>query len=165
MRTETIKIFQYSELSKEAKEKARKWYLDGDNTPFLTENIEESIKEDLEEKDIKIIKNFEVHYSLSNSQGDGVMFEGLFLFKGVHFRVKHYGHYYHGNSKTIESLRDDDKEIPPKLDEEFNNLYVEICKKAEKVGYAEIEYQESEEAIAETMEANEDDFLEDGTRW
>lgn len=67
MRTETIerKIYTFSELSENAKEKVKQWYLDGKEAEIFTEMCEERILEILSNSDLK------VQYSLSSCQGDG----------------------------------------------------------------------------------------------
>lgn len=44
----------------------------------------------------------------------------------------------------------------------LTEIYLDLCRKLENTGYAEIEYQNSDEAIIETIEANDYDFTEDG---
>ena len=64
----------------------------------------------------------------------------------------------HGNfdySRITEELR----EITEK---EFKEIYFKICDELEKEGYNFIEYEDSEEAIKETIEANEYKFRENG---
>lgn len=55
-------------------------------------------------------------------------------------------------------------EVVEKVEEMLINIYLELCKQLEKEGYADIEYQDSDEAIKETIEANEYEFTEDGTQ-
>lgn len=43
MRTEQVNIYLYSELSDEAKEKARDWYLDGEDFSWITEEARETL--------------------------------------------------------------------------------------------------------------------------
>lgn len=47
----------------------------------------------------------------------------------------------------------------------IENKYLELCKELEKQGYSEIEYQQSDTAIQETILANNYDFLKDGTQY
>lgn len=69
MRTETVtnvyNVFKYNELSEEAKEKAKQWYLDGQIPDIFTYDC----KEDLHNLFGK--NNLDVQYSLSYCQGDG----------------------------------------------------------------------------------------------
>ena len=69
MRTEIVtteyKIYKYSELSNDAKETVKRWYLDGQE-PFI---FTEDVKQDLYNLFGK--NNLNVQYSLSCCQGDG----------------------------------------------------------------------------------------------
>lgn len=67
MRTATVeyKVYKYNELSEEAKEKAKQWYLDGQESFIFSEMV----KEDLYSLFGK--NNLDVQYSLSYCQGDG----------------------------------------------------------------------------------------------
>ena len=119
------------------------------------------LKEKLEERGIKYdTDSIDVRYSLSNSQGDGFMFEGkLYDDKGREIRIKHGGgHYYHSHSKEIDYPEASEKDYA-----EFDKTYHAICKDMERIGYDEIEYEQSAEAFEQTCEANEWTFREDGT--
>lgn len=67
MRTATIeyKVYKYNELSDEAKEKAKEWYLNGQEEFIFTDMC----KEDLYNLFGK--NNLDVQYSLASCQGDG----------------------------------------------------------------------------------------------
>lgn len=54
-----------------------------------------------------------------------------------------------------------DKVITAAL-EVVQNKYLKLCKELEDAGYDEIEYQDSDEFIIETIEANEYEFTEEG---
>lgn len=75
MRTENVNIYEYDELSVEAKEVARKWYTDSMNEDFSfeSEQITESFTDELSELGYTDV---EVNWSLSHCQGDGVAFYG-----------------------------------------------------------------------------------------
>lgn len=47
----------------------------------------------------------------------------------------------------------------------LENVYMELCKKLEKDGYADLEYRNSDEYQKESIEANEYEFTEDGERF
>lgn len=168
-----IKLFSYDELSKQAKEKALVEWIDGNDYPFLSDNLNEKLHELLLENGIHDLndtskpgtKPTQVLYSLNYSQGDGAMFEGKYLWREYLVKIKHSDHYYHSNSKTIEITKlVDGQEI--EADEitaqEFENIYQKICKALEEFGYEEIESEDSEEAFIETCEANEYTFEENG---
>lgn len=123
MRTETLYIYKYEELSDEAKANARAWYRNGDD--FWAECVIDDAKE------IAALMGWEidkVYYSGFWSQGDGACFEGIMRynkrcvklvesyapldkelhriarawqdlqrrnFYALRASVKHRGHYYH----------------------------------------------------------------------
>lgn len=76
MRTKEVKLFQFDELSDEAKEKAREWYREasiGDD--FWHENVIDDAKHVLTFAGFEIDK---IYFSGFWSQGDGAQFEGSF---------------------------------------------------------------------------------------
>lgn len=72
MRIETVeyKVYQYNELSEEAKEKARQWYLDGQESFMFTETVNEDLYNLFGKTNLK------VQYSLGYCQGDGLNIYG-----------------------------------------------------------------------------------------
>lgn len=159
--TKTIDVYEFDELSQEAKDRARKDYNDDTcDYPFLTDDLREYIHEELKERGYTVEgistsanPSIRPYYSLSYCQGDGLMFEATLTDKdGNTYEIKHAGHYYHEFSKDITATDKDGEEIDPKrFDEE---VYIPICQKVAQRGYDEIAYQESEEYFAETCEAN-----------
>jgi hypothetical protein len=166
MQTLTYNIYTLDELDDKAKEKAREWYRDGNNFPFLEEAMIERAHELLKEAKIKA-DNVKVFYSLSYCQVDGAMIEMTGTWGKYHFTVKQSGRYYHYNSKNIE-LWNESGEVSLDADEkvycEFNDLYVDICHKLEKYGYACIDAENEDSIVDETILANAYTFLVDGTR-
>lgn len=166
-------VFSFEELSQEAKDKARESFNEDMDYPWLTDDIREYIHEGIEEAGYKVVgvatsENPAINpfYSLSYSQGDGVMFEGTFEDKdGNYFTTKQSGNYYHSGCTSITGTDQEGNEIYDDNEAfvKFKEVYEKICDEVEKRGYNEIEYQESEEAFAETCEANEFTFLESGT--
>lgn len=67
MRTATVnyEVFKYNELTDEAKEKVRQWYLEGQEAYFFTSDCKEDLYNLFGENDL------DVQYSLSYCQGDG----------------------------------------------------------------------------------------------
>jgi hypothetical protein len=173
MRTKTIYLYRFDELSKEAKDKAIEYFREQEEFYFLEDDMKNELDNILDDnEDIKAIGETKVYYSLSYSQGDGVMFEGQFKmskYPNLIFEVKHSGHYYHEYSKTTEIIEDFDEGEPMstneyrKADLEFEKWYLETCINLKKYGYEVIEYEQSDEAITEFIEVNEYEFLEDGT--
>lgn len=171
MKTIETKVYEYDELGKEAQEKARAWYKEGNEYPFLVEDMRETLETLLKECGWKC-EDPKIFYSLSYSQGDGAMFEGTvhFTYKKRKYiaNVRQRGLYYHYNSKDFDIVSDDDEQKEVyygDVHEYFNNNYVDICKKLESAGYSHIEGEDNEENIAENIRANEYTFTEDGKRF
>ncbi len=163
MKTFSINLFDYSELSEEAKKKARNTYKANNDYYNLENDMIDFINQLLPEYEIE--GDATPYWSLSYCQGDGAMFEGSFYWKGYSVNVKHSGRYYHSNCKEIDivdSSKDDSPDAPKEVYQEFEELYQEICKKLEKHGYSCIEYEDSEEFIADQFDCNEYKFLESG---
>ena len=59
------------------------------------------------------------------------------------------------NTDNIDSVVD-------KVRSDLEDLYLDLCSKLEKQGYEQIEYEQSDEYIEETIIANEYEFTEDG---
>ena len=140
-----------------------------DDFPFLEENLKDVLEEELKKNKLKFDSDLKIYFDLGYSQGSGVMFEGIITTDKAEFKIKHIGHYYHYNSKEIELIKlfEKNKEIyidefnkrqdkkAEKLEEEFNILYKEICKKIEKMGYEIIENTQEENILRSGF----DDFL------
>lgn len=163
MKTKTINLYEIEELNEKAREKAfsqlREFISDN---KFLKEELTEHTKELLLKEGIEYF-NLEIFYSLGCCQGDGVMFEGRFSYKGNIFIVKQSGRYYHYNSKIISGYNNDSgDETTTEEENDFNEIYVDICKSLEKLGYSNIEYNNSEINLIEMCKANEYIFQENG---
>lgn len=179
MQQKTITLYEYSELSPEAKKRAHQHYVEQDFDGFaLQVHLDNAIEPLLEQNGIVPVstadkkhdsKYAKIYYSLSHSQGDGAMFEGTFSWKSYTVNIKHSGRYYHSQSKTIEIEGTDgfghyDESEYEKLYAEFEAIYQTICKELEREGYACIEDEQSEAHFIEDCNANEWTFREDGTR-
>jgi len=159
--TREYTLYNFDELSQEAKDNARNKFNENEDYPFLQADLRENIHEELIERGYSH-ETITPFYSLSYCQGDGLMFEGVVTDKdGNTYTIKHRGHYYHERSSQIEGEDKDGNEIDTKDFEE--NVYIPICKLVRDRGYSEIEYQQSEEHFAEICEANDYTFLSDGT--
>lgn len=172
MKQKTITLYEYSELTPEAKKKAHKEWLEGSFDEYgLAVHLDNLISELLEQYNIKPCGNTQyakIRYSLGYSQGDGVMFEGSFQWGDFWLSIKHFGRYAHCYSKTLQI--DDARTAEglkvlnlEKAERDFEKIYQTICNKLEKAGYAYIEDMESEGAFIEACNANEYTFREDGT--
>lgn len=175
MKTKTIQLYEYAELSPEAKEKALSTWRNEDFDSYgLQVHLDEAISVLLERHGIVPVATADgryqsqyarVYFSLSHSQGDGVMFEGTFHWKKWHVVIKHSGRYYHSNSKEIDITTNDQffDEADEATCDRFEAIYQSICKELEREGYAYIDEAESEDAFIEACNANEWTFREDGT--
>jgi len=184
MRIKEVNVYTYGELSERAKDKVKHW-LNDDDSFLLTDTLENDLSEFYK------IPHAELSYSLSSCQGDGVSFTGRWeneeamtilnkvydnkvparLIKVLPYftlkfeRISHqcaheytvqtelYSHRYYGKAlaKFIESC-----------EETINEWRIGICRELEKTGYAELEYQNSEECMIETCEANDYEFYANG---
>lgn len=165
MKTVPLNLYEYKELSTEAKEKALKEYRNSNDYPFLDEELKEKCKELLEKHNIKTVDGPKLFYSLSFSQGDGVMFEGEFIDGKYTVYVKHHGHYYHKRSASFEVQETDnlgEHVENEKVEKAFIDMYEDICNDLEKAGYKHIEVEDSEETFIEACEANEWTFEVNG---
>ena len=163
MKKITINLYNYEELSKEAKAKALTEWNDRDNDyPFLEEDIKDTCTTLLTKYGITG-DPVEVSYSLSYCQGDGAMFYGTFTWKDYSIKITHVGRYSHSNSKEIEMLNAQTGINAPEASERaFEIIYQSICEAMETRGYAHIEAERSEESFAEQCEANGYTFEENG---
>ncbi len=157
-----ITLYEFSELSDKAKQRALDEFREtNDSASYqLQSHLINLLKEELEDRKIEYdTDSIDVRYSLSYSQGDGLMFLGKLKWAGEDVTITHAGgHYYHSRSRDIDAPTLSEREY-----EDFSQVYQSICKKMEKIGYDEIEYQNSEEHFAEMCEANEWTFEENGT--
>lgn len=163
MRIEQVNIYKFDELEDEAKNKAIADYYELENYPFLQTDLTEVAKTLLTEKNITY-KNLVLYYSLSYSQGDGLCFIGDFEFKNESYKITHNGRYYYANSVSIEAMKDFlnivDEDV--KFNMEFQNLYLEICKKLERHGYSILDYRMTYKEFSEFCESNEYEFYKSG---
>ena len=160
---DTYNVYNFDELSEDVQEKVLDKFRENRDLPFLSEDLSEYLAEKLKDNKITYKEMPEVFYSLSYCQGDGVMFEGTVYWKSYTAKIKQSGHYYHYNSKNIELFSTKtDKEASDKVYQQFNDIYVDMCKELEKYGYEQIDYALSEKAIKETIDANEYEFTENG---
>jgi hypothetical protein len=204
--TETKNIYKYEELSEEAKETVKQWYL---NDEFRTQDFEEITLEELHE----LFKNskLKVQFSLNSCQGDGLNIYGKLnlmnvfsairntenkeLFEKYNYKFSEY------EQKTIEAYMKvcgNEIELPYNsrycycvADEinfanewieelqycDYSNIKFDIIEKMEsliieifetlsstyeKIGY-DYFYEVDEEELKDACEANEWEFLKDGT--
>lgn len=176
-----VEAYNYSELSKEAKEVAKQKYLD---TYRDTDFFSEDLIQDLCEK--YGLCNLKTYYSLSYCQGDGLCLEGKIddseIFNNPLFRkialkglvgrqiqlaedciagvaFNHNGRYYYAKSTNIENvdnhydMTDKQQKVIDKVIENINDWYLEFCAQWEKYGY-EYFYEVDDETMVDMSEAN-----------
>lgn len=206
MRTVAIAydVYKYNELSEEAKEKVKEWYLNGQESYIFTDDC----KMDLENLFGK--NNLDVQYSLAYCQGDGFNIYGSIDAESI-FRCleNHNGgtqlkkfedvltekekrtilayaeecgdivlpmnrRYCYSLADYIDIVEEwawrlehadyanINEEALNKFEKLVRGIFVELCRSYEKQGY-EFFYEISDEDLEEICEANEYEFLEDGT--
>ena len=183
MKTIETTVYNFDELSDEAKMAAiQEWYKDEDY-PFLSDDIDGF----LEEKDPYFLDH-KTSYSLSWCQGDGLSFEGILdvekwckektqirasfipvLASCLDIRSSgNCGHYTYAHRDQISMDIDTFKDYPniealcEAILKEVRDYYMELCGEAEKYGYSILEYRMSEQEFSEMCAANEYTFLSDG---
>ena len=190
MRTIRTKVYTFNELSQEAKEIAIENYRDkmdvyldcfnddaveqiekagfyddvklqyslsysqGDGLSFSCSRIEERVllsffAEVLGKGKEKTAKVIIENCSFVNTGNDG---RHCFASKNdIEFILESYKNDYNNINNIVK-----------KVETKIENLYMELCEDLEKQGYSDIEYQYSDEAITETLIANEYEFLANG---
>jgi hypothetical protein len=173
MREIKLNVFKFDELPEAIQEKVLNRFRENNDNPFLEDSLYDLLYNKLIENGIEYIPTVDnkggvkLLYSLSYSQGDGCCFTGTFKYlnkvdeEAITVYIKHRGNYTHSNSVEFSFEDSDGNEL---MDvESFKDLYLEICKEIEKAGYEEIEYNNSDECIKETIAANDYEFYDDGT--
>ena len=186
MRIEEVEIFRFEELTKEVQEEViKKWYEEEDY-PFLNDDLRESLRNN--EKNI-FDDGFNLYYSLSYSQGDGLSIEGdinidkIMLKLSPELREKFQGKIYKlyssGNTgrysfHSINDIKweldlsdDDDHEELEKLFEEevtpeIYTIYNSLCVDLIKEGYSILEHRMSIKEFTENCETNNYEFYANG---
>lgn len=194
MRTETTvtEVYTFSELSDEAKERARDWYRSADDFSFHAECVIEDAKAIGALMGITIDK---VYYSGFSSQGDGACFEGAYSYKtcalkaikeyapkdetlhkiakrlqdiqksafySLHAKVKHSGHYYHAYCTNIEVYHNDDQYRVVPQEDDLKTALRDFMQWIYSQLEKEYWYQNSDEVTDQNIIANEYEFTKDG---
>jgi len=159
MKTKTINLYEFSELSEKAKKQAiNKWY-ENEDYSYLEDILRESAIDLLKENGCEY-NAIQLLYSLSYCQGDGLCFTGEVYKNGITMRIKHNHRYYF--SSSVEFFFFDETGEETEENKELTNIYLTICREVEKQGYAEIEYRMTEDEFSELCTANEYFFDEKG---
>jgi hypothetical protein len=163
MTTKQINVYTYDELSASAKANALSNFREQEECNNLADDLVYKLNELLVEHKIEAFSTPTIYYSLSHSQGDGVMFKGVFYYKSWVVGVRHNGRYYHENSKDLDiTSNKTSEEAPVKVYDDFDKIYVDICKELRDYGYDLIDHLYSEENIVEIIDSNDYEFTIDG---
>ncbi|KKL29079.1 hypothetical protein LCGC14_2368770 [marine sediment metagenome] len=179
MELKQIAVYDFSELSDDAKEKVLNKLREQNEYTFLEDNLKEELTEKLQAKNIKETGETSLRYSLGYSQGDGLSFIGDFEFRGLSFCLEvgsNSNNYSHSHTINIIAEADDYEETGDitdeintlkqmendKTEEEFKEVFFKICDQLEKIGYSFIECEDSDENIKNNIEANDYKFLING---
>ena len=160
MKTKTINIYQYSELSEQAKQKAMQWYLEGMDSSFCWENTQydaseigliiESLNDHRPNKGYFAVSATECATKIMKNHG-----EACETFKSANEYME----------KLLFASRDTENEGYEDLCEELEKEFLQSLLEDYRIMLnRDIEYQQSEACIAENIEANEYEFLESGER-
>ena len=167
MREVTVKVYQYSELSDKAKEKARQWFLEGMDSYWYDSTYEDAKQVGIEITgfdidrgsycNIEFIKTPEkiAGYIIGNHGNicDTYKDSETFISALNQLKIK----YPSDDERNSDEYEEASEELVAEYKNALSQSYLVMLRK-------EYEYQTSEECIAEGMEANEYEFTEDGKR-
>jgi hypothetical protein len=189
MRSITVNLYQYDELSDKAKEKARNWYRSCDNGEFAEDVIYDA-KEISKLFGLQIDK---VYYSGFWSQGDGASFTGYYSYQkgalkavksyagrdtelhqiveqlqeiqrksfyGVSCKIRQHGNYVH--EMTMQFDIDISRQSYDDMEDELAEVLRDYARWIYKRLEAEYDYQNSDEAVEESIISVGYEFLESG---
>ncbi len=187
MKTITTDLYQFSELSEAAKNKAIEQYYENEQYDFLSEDLKYFIEEKC-----SCFENVKMSYCLSYSQGDGLSFTCDFNFKEflkfyvfeeykknalceqfiIKIKSNDY-HYYFCSKKDVDFeyntnmsyFSTDLSNLRKLFDSVFIDIqkeYMSVCKVAQKYGYSIIEYRPDFEEFSELSDVNDYYYNENG---
>lgn len=189
MKTIKIKLYQFDELNKEAQQKAIEKYRET-NEIFL-DWFKDDMTETLQEQNIELTKlTYSLNYcqgdglsfaaSFNVNHFVNLCFKDLSqkrrdLFSYFIYKIEskeNRGHYSYATASQI-NIDVNYNSFYYKKHTNINNMletfevfmqdyYLGLCSKFESQGYGEIEYQNSDEYISETLRCNGYDFEENG---
>lgn len=158
--TVVYKVYSFKELSKAAREKAKKIWYENEDYPMLEDDLTEQLGELLKKNKIAETGETALSYSLSYSQGDGLNFTGRFTWKKHDISITHSWRYpFAAASDMIETDQEGNESDPPG---KFRQLYLKICKELEKSGYAILDYRMDDNEFSDHCKANGYNFFIDG---
>lgn len=172
MRTVNEKIYQFHELDEKTQERVISKKIEEYQELFWLESeMKAELYQQLEKQagiaypDIEYLN---LYYSLSYSQGDGVMFEidATWNHNGqaLSVAVQHSGRYYHSQARII-SITDENGEQPDSVlvaEDEFAKVYESICDYLERFGYRYIESETSREKALDELNNDAAEYYHDG---
>lgn len=164
-----FKVYDVTELSKDAFNKAYETYLINIDYPFLEEELKTYTDELLKENNIKPLSPYNLRCSLSYCQGDGASLTGSFFMQdkqeaNLNIKIKSESNHYVHEKSVSYKFYNDDGDILEDV-EDIKDLFVDIFKKIAKKGYEYIEYETTEEYFKDYCINNNCQFLEDGARY
>ena len=186
-------VYNYSELSAEAKERVRDLYLESQESSLFSEDIKEDLSEKLPNSEL------DIQFSLSYCQGDGLNIYGKLRLYDIlpHLELtpkeKRTMSYYITNGCDYvnmpennrycycisdqydytsdmlydlerENIRDINKPLIEKFESECISYLEKLCSEYKARGY-EYFYEVSKEELADWAECNDYQFLESGELW
>ena len=120
--TREYKVYNFSELSEDAKEKAKQWYLDDDFRPYDFENIyTEDLKYLFNNSDLKL------QFSLSYCQGDGLNIYGKLDLVDVFTAIR--------DTKHSGDLFKQYKDLFSEHEQRTIEAYMEVCGREVELPY------------------------------
>lgn len=136
--TKEYKVYSYSELSEEAKEKAKSWYLEGQESSEFTHIYMEDLRYLFNNSELKL------QYSLSYCQGDGLNIYGKLDLTDVISMIK-----FNKAGETLKEFENilNEKEI------KTVEAYMEVCGRCIELPYNNGHY---EYCVADRTEFAED---------
>lgn len=157
MRIKEIKLYKYDELSDEAKEKAREWFLEGYESSFDWEYVQEDAN------------NIGLEIMFLRPTGIQGNNEGKFKWDAL--EVANAIFKEHGNTcetyKTALSYlkqlqKENDENLSDEREKTERSFLYDLLEDYRIMLEKEVEYQTSKEQVEENILANEYEFTEDG---
>lgn len=194
MKTISLNLYKFNELTTEAKEKAINDFRETQYENICLDMFSDCAYDQI--KDAGFEGKIKLQYSLGYSQGDGLSFSCDYLNSDIlnslfvdilgtgkqktidtiinncsFSNSGNSGRYCYASSGDIDFCLDHYSNndllnvfsIVEEVKEKIQNIYIDLCNELEKQGYDEIEFQNSDEYIIETIECNDYDFLIDGS--
>lgn len=159
--TKKYNVYNFDELSKEVQKNLIEKEIQEQNELYIDTFLLEDMQEEAKQLIKKYFKNNKtefkaVYYDLSYCQGRGAMIEFNLYYYNKYIKIKHYGHYEHERSFTIDSW-----DLTEKQEEQLYNKIVMMNQELVKIGDNLIQYTITEDEARDFL--NDSKYLEDGT--